>query len=89
MSKLRNKTTKFMKLKIKNTISKIKCIFQTPELKEFYPSTLLETGHDILFFWVARMVFMGQKLLGQLPFKYVINAFNVHTFMHKEMKYVF
>ncbi|XP_012218114.1 valine--tRNA ligase [Linepithema humile] len=44
---------------------------ETPELKAFYPSTLLETGHDILFFWVARMVFMGQKLLGQLPFKEV------------------
>lgn len=37
----------------------------------FYPSSLLETGNDILFFWVARMVFFGQKLLGQLPFKYV------------------
>lgn len=47
-------------------------VLKTPELKEFYPGTLLETGHDILFFWVARMVFMGQKLLGQLPFKYVI-----------------
>lgn len=28
----------------------------------------METGHDILFFWVARMVFFGQKLMGQLPF---------------------
>lgn len=35
----------------------------------FYPGTLLETGHDILFFWVARMVFFGQTLLGKLPFK--------------------
>ncbi len=34
----------------------------------FYPNSLLETGHDILFFWVARMVFFGQKLLGKLPF---------------------
>lgn len=41
----------------------------TPELQSFYPNSLLETGHDIIFFWVARMVFMGQKLLGQLPFK--------------------
>ncbi|XP_050307402.1 valine--tRNA ligase [Anthonomus grandis grandis] len=39
------------------------------ELNVFYPTSLLETGHDILFFWVARMVFMGQKLLGKLPFK--------------------
>lgn len=38
----------------------------------FYPGTLLETGHDILFFWVARMVFFGQRLLGKLPFKLVV-----------------
>lgn len=44
---------------------------ETEELKAFYPGTLLETGHDILFFWVARMVFFGQKLLGKLPFKEV------------------
>ncbi|XP_043672900.1 valine--tRNA ligase isoform X1 [Vespula pensylvanica] len=43
----------------------------TEDLKAFYPGTLLETGHDILFFWVARMVFLGQKLLGRLPFKEV------------------
>lgn len=41
------------------------------ELEAFYPTSLLETGHDILFFWVARMVFFGQKLLGKLPFKEV------------------
>lgn len=44
---------------------------QTDELKVFYPTTLLETGNDIIFFWVARMVFFGQKLLGKLPFKEV------------------
>ncbi|XP_045607383.1 valine--tRNA ligase isoform X2 [Procambarus clarkii] len=44
---------------------------QTKDLEMFYPNTLLETGHDILFFWVARMVFFGQKLLGKLPFKQV------------------
>lgn len=43
----------------------------TEDLQAFYPTTLLETGHDILFFWVARMVFFGQKLLGKLPFKEV------------------
>lgn len=43
----------------------------TDDLQAFYPSSLLETGHDILFFWVARMVFFGQKLLGKLPFKFV------------------
>ncbi|XP_034943324.1 valine--tRNA ligase isoform X3 [Chelonus insularis] len=44
---------------------------ESEELKVFYPGTLLETGHDILFFWVARMVFFGQKLMGKLPFKEV------------------
>lgn len=42
---------------------------KTADLKAFYPNVLLETGHDIIFFWVARMVFLGQKLMGQLPFK--------------------
>ncbi|DBB14039.1 TPA: hypothetical protein ACH3X3_001004 [Trebouxia sp. C0006] len=44
---------------------------QTPELAQFYPGALLETGHDILFFWVARMVMMGIKLTGKVPFKQV------------------
>lgn len=44
---------------------------QTEDLNVFYPGTLLETGHDILFFWVARMVMMGLKLTGKLPFKEV------------------
>lgn len=37
----------------------------------FYPGTLLETGHDILFFWVARMVMLGLRLTGKLPFREV------------------
>lgn len=44
---------------------------QTPDLEAYYPGTLLETGHDILFFWVARMVVMGSTLIGKLPFKEV------------------
>ncbi|XP_061632119.1 valine--tRNA ligase isoform X1 [Phyllopteryx taeniolatus] len=44
---------------------------ETQDLSVFYPGTLLETGHDILFFWVARMVMMGIKLTGKLPFKEV------------------
>jgi valyl-tRNA synthetase len=40
---------------------------QTAEM-DFYPTDLLETGYDIIFFWVARMVFLGQKLTGKLPF---------------------
>uniref|UniRef100_A0A3B3T846 Valine--tRNA ligase n=1 Tax=Paramormyrops kingsleyae TaxID=1676925 RepID=A0A3B3T846_9TELE len=44
---------------------------ESEDLNVFYPGTLLETGHDILFFWVARMVMMGIKLMGKLPFKEV------------------
>lgn len=39
---------------------------QTADLAKFYPTALLETGHDIIFFWVARMVMMGMKLTGEL-----------------------
>jgi valyl-tRNA synthetase len=41
------------------------------EMHAFYPTTLLETGHDILFFWVARMVMLGLELTGKLPFSTV------------------
>lgn len=41
---------------------------QTPELKTFYPNSVLITGHDILFFWVARMIMMGEYALNQVPF---------------------
>ncbi|XP_031950189.1 valine--tRNA ligase [Corvus moneduloides] len=43
----------------------------TPDLERFYPGSLLETGHDILFFWVARMVMLGLALTGRLPFREV------------------
>uniref|UniRef100_A0A914Y9N0 valine--tRNA ligase n=1 Tax=Panagrolaimus superbus TaxID=310955 RepID=A0A914Y9N0_9BILA len=42
---------------------------QTKDLQNFFPTQLLETGHDILFFWVAKMVFLSQELCGKLPFK--------------------
>ena len=41
------------------------------DLKTYHPTTVLETGHDILFFWVARMILMSQYLLGDIPFKTV------------------
>ena len=44
---------------------------QTEDLAYFYPGTVLETGHDILFFWVARMVMMGLENTGQIPFETV------------------
>lgn len=40
----------------------------TKDMKDFYPMSLLETGWDILFFWVARMVMLGIKLTGEVPF---------------------
>lgn len=42
---------------------------KTPELSKFYPNATLFTGHDILFFWVARMIFMGEYVMGEIPFK--------------------
>ncbi|XP_024028630.1 valine--tRNA ligase, mitochondrial 1 [Morus notabilis] len=44
---------------------------ETEDLKAFYPTSVLETGHDILFFWVARMVMLGMKLGGNVPFSKV------------------
>ncbi|MEZ5315671.1 MAG: valine--tRNA ligase [Chlamydiales bacterium] len=41
---------------------------QTPDIKKFYPINVLVTGHDILFFWVARMIIMGKIALGRAPF---------------------
>ncbi|CAH2313907.1 valine--tRNA ligase, mitochondrial isoform X1 [Pelobates cultripes] len=43
----------------------------TKDFQEFYPNSLLETGSDLLFFWVARMVMLGEQLTGQLPFREV------------------
>jgi valyl-tRNA synthetase len=44
---------------------------KTPDMKKFFPGHLLETGHDILFFWVARMVMMSLALTDELPFNTV------------------
>ena len=41
---------------------------ETTDLKYFYPTSVLETGYDILFFWVARMIMMGMEFTGQAPF---------------------
>ncbi|MXZ21603.1 MAG: valine--tRNA ligase [Caldilineaceae bacterium SB0665_bin_25] len=41
------------------------------DLARFYPTTVLETGYDILFFWVARMIMMGLYFTGKVPFHYV------------------
>ena len=47
---------------------------RTPDLEKFYPTSVLVTGHDILFFWVARMILMGKEATGQAPFP--------ETFLH-------
>ena len=44
---------------------------QTPELAKFHPTSVLVTGFDIIFFWVARMIMMSLKFTGQVPFKQV------------------
>jgi valyl-tRNA synthetase len=44
----------------------------TPELKKFYPTSVLVTGFDIIFFWVARMMMLGIHFLGEVPFKDVV-----------------
>ncbi len=42
---------------------------KTPELEYFYPTSVLVTGYDIIFFWVARMIFSGMEQMKQIPFK--------------------
>ena len=46
----------------------------TPELKYFYPTDVLVTGYDIIFFWVARMIIFGMEVMGKAPFHTV----NIH-----------
>ncbi len=41
---------------------------KTPDLNYFYPTSMMETGYDILFFWVARMIMSGLEFTGQIPF---------------------
>ncbi|KAM6471789.1 valine--tRNA ligase, mitochondrial isoform 1-T1 [Liasis olivaceus] len=51
---------------------------KTEDLRQFYPNNLLETGNDLLFFWVARMVMLGKQLTGELPFSQVF----LHSLIH-------
>ncbi len=44
---------------------------ETPAFKRYYPTDVLVTGHDIIFFWVARMMMMGLHFTGEVPFKTV------------------
>ncbi|WP_421990362.1 valine--tRNA ligase [Roseococcus sp.] len=45
---------------------------KTPELNKYYPTDVLVTGFDIIFFWVARMMMFGIHIMGEVPFKHVI-----------------
>jgi valyl-tRNA synthetase len=44
---------------------------ETETLRTFYPTSVMETGHDIIFFWVARMMMMGLHFMGEVPFRTV------------------
>ena len=44
---------------------------KTTDLQYFYPTSVMETAYDILFFWVARMIMMGLENMGDIPFRYV------------------
>src|SRR4030081_668353 len=48
---------------------------ETPELKRYYPTPVLGTGFDIIFFWVARIMMMGIHFMGNVPFRDVF----IHT----------
>ncbi len=58
---------------------------KTNDLKTYHPTSVLETGHDILFFWIARMILMSQYLLGEIPFKNVYLHGMVRTADGKKM----
>ena len=46
-------------------------LFKSEDMKDFYPNSLLITGFDILFFWVARMMMMGEHFIKELPFRHI------------------
>lgn len=58
---------------------------QTPELDHWYPSQVLVTGGDIIFLWVARMVMLGLKFMGEVPFRDVCVTPTVYDAQGRKM----
>jgi valyl-tRNA synthetase len=58
---------------------------KTEDLKTFYPTDLMSTGFDIIFFWVARMIMMGLKFAKDIPFRHVFINGLVRDFKRRKM----
>ncbi len=58
---------------------------KTDDLKTFYPTDLMSTGFDIIFFWVARMIMMGLKFAKDIPFRHVFINGLVRDFKRRKM----
>jgi len=58
---------------------------ETEDLKTFYPTDLMSTGFDIIFFWVARMIMMGLKFAKDIPFRHVYINGLVRDFKRRKM----
>jgi valyl-tRNA synthetase len=58
---------------------------KTEDLKTFYPTDLMSTGFDIIFFWVARMIMMGLKFTKDIPFRHVFINGLVRDFKRRKM----
>jgi len=58
---------------------------ETDDLKTFYPTDLMSTGFDIIFFWVARMIMMGLKFARDIPFRHVYINGLVRDFKRRKM----
>jgi len=58
---------------------------KTRDLEMFYPTDLMGTAFDIIFFWVARMIMMGLKFMGKIPFRHVFINGLVRDFRRRKM----